>query len=129
MASNSAEADRIGKPDPKVKEPAEPDILYRVALNFAINERRHHARVLTAAEIEETLNVDGATPALGKVEQGQIQILSEIIDELPMDQRSFLLAAQLEQLSHRALAKRFKTKVEIIAAGLERSLEQVLRRL
>ncbi len=129
MASNDAEADRVEKPDRKVKELAEPDLLYRVALNFAINERRHHNRTLTAAEIEETLDVDAAMPALGTVEQRQIQILSEIIDELPMDQRSFLRAALLERLSHRALAKRFKTKVEIIATGLERSLEHVLRRL
>ncbi len=129
MASVDAHTERIESPDGEPKDPARPDFLYRIALNFAVQERRTRARILTAAEIDEALCVDDIQPDCEQAQERQIPILAELISELPVGQRSILRAALLERLSHQNLAKRYKTNAEIIAQELQRSLAYVLGRL
>jgi RNA polymerase sigma factor (sigma-70 family) len=97
--------------------------LYSMAVNIARNHLQAENRRLTASEIETLLNLaDDAPDAARAVEaRSELDALAAIIAELPERQRAILLAARIDGLHRREIARRFGVSVRFVQRELHQA--------
>jgi RNA polymerase sigma factor (sigma-70 family) len=95
--------------------------LYRIAVNSALDRQRSEKRRLTAAEVEGLLDIADETPDPEEIAlaRSDLRALQAIILDLPPRQQAILLAARLEGLSRRDIAKRFRISVRLVQRELQ----------
>jgi RNA polymerase sigma-70 factor (ECF subfamily) len=96
--------------------------LYRVARNMAINEfRKSHTRYRLFDRVVETMRPRARNPEQEYETQERQNLVLEMLQSLPEDQRTALLLREQEQLSYREIGQvlnisESKVKVDIFRA-------------
>jgi RNA polymerase sigma-70 factor (ECF subfamily) len=96
--------------------------LYRVARNMAINEfRKSHTRYRLFDRVVETMRPRARNPEQEYETQERQNLVLEMLQTLPEDQRTALLLREQEQLSYREIGQvlnvsESKVKVDIFRA-------------
>jgi len=96
--------------------------LYRVARNFALNEfRRAHTRYRLFDRVVEVMRPRTRNPEEAYETQERKQLVLEMLQSLPEEQRTALLLREQEQLSYREIGvvlnvSESKVKVDIFRA-------------
>jgi RNA polymerase sigma factor (sigma-70 family) len=105
--------------------------LYSMAVNIARNYIQAENRRLSGPEIEALLAVvDEAPDAARAVEaRSELGALVRIIAELPERQQAILLAARVEGLQRREIAKRFGVSVRFVQRELQEAQVYCVERL
>jgi RNA polymerase sigma-70 factor (ECF subfamily) len=105
--------------------------LYRIAVNIAIDQRRAETRHLSAAEVENLLDYADPTPDPARVAEARSEIehLKRLVAELPPRRREILLAARLDEVPNREIAKRYGVTVRTIETELKAAVEYCASRL
>jgi len=94
--------------------------LYSMAVNIARNHIQAENRRLSASEIETLLEIEDEAPDSARVAEArsELQAMVAIIAELPERQQAILLAARLDGLSRREIARRFDVSVRFVQREL-----------
>jgi RNA polymerase sigma factor (sigma-70 family) len=94
--------------------------LYSMAVNIARNHIQAESRRLSASEIETLLDVEDETPSAARVveERSELEALVRIIAQLPERQQAILLAARIDGMNRRDIAKRFGVSVRFVQREL-----------
>jgi len=95
--------------------------LFRAALNTALDRRRAENRRLTAAEVAGLLEIadDSPDPAQIVEARSDLRAVQAIMLGLPPRQYAILLAARLDGLPRREIAKRFRISVRLVQRELQ----------
>lgn len=94
--------------------------LFRIAVNIARDRQRAETRRLTTSEVETLLDVVDETPNPGQIVEARsdLQALQAVMAELPPRQRAILLAARLDELPRREIAKRYRISLRLVQREL-----------
>ncbi len=105
--------------------------LYRIALNVAEDQRKSGARLLTTDDLDGLYEMadEMADPARTFEARSELQALEDAMAELPKRQRAMLLAARVEELPHRDIAKRFAVSPRTVEKELRAALEHCCARM
>jgi RNA polymerase sigma-70 factor, ECF subfamily len=109
--------------DGKVRNPTA--YLFRTAFNIALNQMRADRRRLSAAEVDDLLQIADESPDALQVFEGRAEIsrLSKIIAKLPERQRAILLASRVEGVPRQQIAERFGISVGMVDKELQQAQE------
>ncbi|WP_174263724.1 RNA polymerase sigma factor [Hyphomicrobium sp. CS1BSMeth3] len=107
------------------------EYLFRIALNIATDRRRAEARKLTSGEVDALLNVadDAPDPERTAEAKSELRALEQALAELPERRRAIFVAALVENVPRRDLARRYNISVRTVDFEVQRALEHGLRRL
>jgi RNA polymerase sigma-70 factor (ECF subfamily) len=99
--------------------------LYRVALNVAADARDADRRWVDKAEIEALRHRDDHELDPEEIfhARQEWKTLLAALDQLPPRRRAVFLAARLEELPHREIAKRFDVSIDTVDRELKRAFE------
>jgi RNA polymerase sigma-70 factor (ECF subfamily) len=105
--------------------------LYRIAVNIAIDRRRAEARHLSGAEVDSLLDLADPSPDPARVVEARSEIehLKRAVAELPQRRREILLAARLDEVPNREIAKRYGVTVRTIETEIKAAVEYCASRL
>ena len=105
--------------------------LLQIAVNIARDRQRKEIRRLTTTEVEALLNVadDAPNPARAMEAKSDLDALRAVMAELPPRQRAILLAARLEELPRREIAKRFRISLRLVQRELDEAQNYCAARL
>ncbi|MCK9913004.1 RNA polymerase sigma factor [Microbacteriaceae bacterium K1510] len=105
--------------------------LFQVAVNIARDRRRAEVRRLTTTEVEALLDVADEMPDQTRVAEArsELRALETVMAELPPRQRAILLAARLDELPRRDIAKRFRISVRLVQRELQEAQDYCAARL
>ncbi|MEW6644688.1 MAG: sigma-70 family RNA polymerase sigma factor [Pseudomonadota bacterium] len=105
--------------------------LFRIAFNIARDHLRADRRRLTTSEVDVLLNIaDEAPDAMRAIEaRSDIEMLKDIMADLPARQREILLAARLDGLSRNEIAARFAISVRLVQRELQAAQDYCAARL
>lgn len=105
--------------------------LFRMALNIAMDTKKADNRLLTGVEIDtlRTQDNDELDPSRVAEARSDVEVLSRALMDLPPRQRSLFLAAKLEDVPHRVLAKRFGISERTVERELKFALEYCRKRV
>jgi RNA polymerase sigma-70 factor (ECF subfamily) len=95
--------------------------LFRAAMNTALDRHRAEQRRLTAAEVEGLLEIVDESPDPAQIAEARsdLRAAQAIMLGLPPRQYAILLAARLEGLTRREIAKRFRISVRLVQRELQ----------
>jgi len=117
---------------PQVKPVHSPkSYLYRIAVNIAIDRRRAEARRLTTGEVEALIDIADPTPNPEQIVEARSEFehLKQAVAELPQRRREILLAARLDDVPNREIAKRYGVTVRTIEIELKAAVAHCASRL
>jgi RNA polymerase sigma factor (sigma-70 family) len=105
--------------------------LFRTALNVAKDRQHADNRRLTLTEVEALRHADHdeLDPARVAAARADIETLAGALEELPQRCRAIFIAARLEELPHRDIARHFGISTRMIERELRRALEHCRERL
>lgn len=105
--------------------------LFRVAVNIAHDRRRAETRRLTTNEVDALLDIADDAPNQTRVAEArsELRALEVIMAELPPRQRTILLAARLDELPRREIAKRFRISVRLVQRELQEAQDYCAARM
>lgn len=105
--------------------------LFRMAFNAAIDRRRAESRRLSAAEVEDLLELADAGPGPAEATEvrSDLEALARAMEELPERRRNILLAARVEGLTQPEVARRFGISLRLVELELQRAQEYCAARL
>jgi RNA polymerase sigma-70 factor (ECF subfamily) len=99
-------------------------LLYRMALNVAMDGYRADARWLRRAELEalQREGEDQLTPERIATARSEITLLEAALAEMPARRREIFMAALIEDIPYRVIAARFGVSVRLIEREVQRAL-------
>jgi RNA polymerase sigma-70 factor (ECF subfamily) len=105
--------------------------LYRIAVNIAIDRRRGEARRLTIGGVEALVDIADPTPNPEQIVEArsEVEYLKRAVAELPQRRREILLAARLDDVPNREIAKRYGVTVRTIEIELNAAVAHCASRL
>jgi RNA polymerase sigma-70 factor (ECF subfamily) len=105
--------------------------LFRIAVNLARDRKRTEDRRLTSNEVETLLTiVDDAPDAEQVVEaRSELRALEVVMAELPPRQRAILLAARLDGLQRREIARRYRISTRLVQRELQEAQDYCAARM
>jgi len=105
--------------------------LFKIAVNIAIDRRRAETRRLTECEVDSLFELadDSPDPARIVEARSEIEVLKRAVAELPRRRREMFLAARMQEVPHRDIAKRFGVTVRTVELELKQALEHCALRL
>jgi RNA polymerase sigma-70 factor (ECF subfamily) len=105
--------------------------LYRIAVNIAIDRRRAEARRLTCGEVESLIDIADPAPNPEQIVEARSEVehLKRAVAELPERRREILLAARLDDVPNREIAKRYGVTVRTIEIELKAEVAHCASRL
>jgi RNA polymerase sigma-70 factor, ECF subfamily len=120
--------DRVSE-DVEVRSPL--DYLFRTAINVAKDRRRSESRLLNAADIAAIMDIPDDSPDPSRVFESRVEMekMQHALAELPDRRRAVFVAAHVEHLPHREIAKRFGINVRTVEFDLQYAMEHLGRRL
>jgi RNA polymerase sigma-70 factor (ECF subfamily) len=106
-----------------VQNPA--GLLYRIALNVAMDGYRADARWLRRAELEalQSESEDRLTPERIALARSEIATLEAALIEMPARRRAIFMAALIEDQPYRTIAARFGVSVRLVEREVRSALE------
>lgn len=106
-------------------------LLYRIALNVAMDSYRADARWLRRAELQALTHVqeDRLTPERIVMARSEIAMLEAALTEMPARRRAIFTAALVEDLPYRTIASRFGVSVRHVEREVRRALDHAGARL
>ena len=106
-----------------VREPH--SYLYRMAVNVAIDRHRADARWINKAQIEALLRFDDEQPDPERIVAARSQIaeLERALRQLPARRRAIFMAALVEELPYRDIAKRFGISLRSVEREMSRAFD------
>ena len=107
------------------------NFIFGVALNAARDRMRDvNNRHLSAVEIDSLLEIPDDAPGPERVAEGHSdwRMLAAILDELPPLQRDILLAARLDGMPRREIARRLGISLRVVERELQLTQEHLLAR-
>lgn len=105
--------------------------LFRIALNLARDRRRTEERRLTSNEIETLLTIVDDAPDAEHVAvaRSDLRVLEAVMAELPPRQRAILLAARLDGLPRREIARRYRISTRLVQRELQEAQDYCAARM
>ncbi|BAS00229.1 extracytoplasmic function sigma factor VreI [Blastochloris viridis] len=105
--------------------------LFRIAVNIARDSQRAENRRLTTAEVKTLLNVADNAPDPARVAEARSDLaaLRAVMAELPPRQRAILLAARLDELPRREIARRYQISLRLVQRELQEAQDYCAARL
>jgi RNA polymerase sigma-70 factor (ECF subfamily) len=99
-------------------------LLYRMALNVAMDGYRADARWLRRVELEALQHEgqDLLTPERFAAARSEITLLEAALAEMPARRRAIFMAALIEDLPFRVIAARFGVSVRLVEREVQRAL-------
>jgi len=107
--------------------------LFRIALNVAEDQRKSNARLLSVPDVEALYEMadEMADPARTAEARGELEALERALAELSRRRRAIVVAARIDEIPHREIARRFglseRTVEKELRAGLEHCCERLGR--
>ena len=105
--------------------------LLRTAINIARDRLRSENRRVTTSDAKVLLGIVDQAPdaARSAEDRSDLRLLMEVMAELPARQKAILLAARLEGLGRREIARRFGVSVRFVHRELQAAQEYCASRL
>ncbi|MGY3446465.1 MULTISPECIES: RNA polymerase sigma factor [unclassified Bradyrhizobium] len=105
--------------------------LFRMAFNVAIDRQRAEKRRLARSEVQDLLHIVDDAPGPGQIAEARFEIeaLEKAIAELTPRRRVILLAARLQDMPQREIAKRLGVSLRLVEKELRLALEHCAMRL
>ena len=105
--------------------------LFRIAVNFARDRQRTEDRRLTSNEIETLLTIADDAPDAERVVEArsELRMLEAVMAELPPRQRAILLAARLDDLPRREIARRYRISTRLVQRELQEAQDYCAARM
>ncbi|MBB1603741.1 RNA polymerase sigma factor [Variovorax sp. UMC13] len=105
--------------------------LFRIALNIAEDQRKSGARLLSVPDVEALYEMadEMADPARTAEARGEIEALERALAELPRRRRAIVVAARIDEMPHREIARRFGVSERTVEKELRAGLEHCCERL
>lgn len=105
--------------------------LLRIAVNLARDQLRSESRRLTTSEVDILLRVadDTPDPARAAMARSDLRALKAVMAELPPRQRAILLAARLEGVPRREIARRYGISQRLVQRELQEAQDYCAQRL
>lgn len=105
--------------------------LFQIAVNIARDRQRAENRRLSTTEVETLLNVVDEAPNSARIVEARsdLQALQTVMAELPPRQRAILLAARLDELPRRLIAKRYRISLRLVQRELQEAQDYCAARL
>jgi RNA polymerase sigma-70 factor (ECF subfamily) len=112
-----------------VRNPA--GLLYRMALNTAMDGYRADARWLRRTELEALQHEgeDRLTPERIAMAQSEIALLEAALAEMPARRRAIFMSALIEDVPYRVIAENFGVSVRLVEREVSRALGHAEGRL
>jgi RNA polymerase sigma-70 factor (ECF subfamily) len=113
----------------QARDPAK--LLYRIALNVAMDGYRTKARWLRRSELEalQHENEDVLTPERVAEARSEIITLEAVLAEMPEQRRAIFMTALIEDVPYRTVAARFGVTVRFVEREVRRALVDASVRL
>lgn len=104
--------------------------LFRMALNAARDRLMSDRRYLTSVQIDNLFDLadEAADPAHVAEARSELQLVEQLIAELPPRQREILVAARLDGLPRREIAERLGISLSLVEKELKQAHEYCLTR-
>lgn len=107
--------------------------LFRMAVNLASSSRRTERRrlgILEAEALENALEAvdDQPNPAEVAEAHSDIRLLEQVLSEMPPRRREMFLAALVEEVPHRDLAKRYGLSMRMIQIEMKAATDYIAER-
>lgn len=111
-----------------VRSPA--NYLFRIALNLARDRLSADRRLLSAIEIERLLDLADGAPDSAQIAEmrSELRAVERLIAELPPRQREVLVAARLDGIPRREIARRLGISLSLVEKELKLAHEYCLAR-
>lgn len=105
--------------------------LLRTAINMARDRLRSENRRVTTSDAKILLGIVDEAPDAARSAEGRsdLQVLMAVMTELPARQKAILLAARLEGLGRREIARRFGVSVRFVHRELQAAQDYCAERL
>lgn len=105
--------------------------LFRIALNIAEDQRKSNLRSLGTAELDELYEMadEMADPARTIEGRNQLDVLERALAELPRRRRDIVMAARVDEMPHRDIARHFGISPRTVEKELRAGLEHCCARL
>jgi RNA polymerase sigma factor (sigma-70 family) len=105
--------------------------LFRMAFNVAMDQKRVEKRRLARNEVYDLLNIADEAPGPARIAEARFEVeaLERVIAELPPRRRVILLAARLQGMPQREIAKRLGVSLRLVEKELRRAQEYCAERL
>jgi RNA polymerase sigma-70 factor (ECF subfamily) len=105
--------------------------LFRVAVNVAADRRNVESRSLSVSETDALLNFVDEAPGPARVVEARsdFEALKRAIAELPARRREILVAACMEEIPYRTIAKRLGISVRTVQVEIKQALQHCALRL
>lgn len=104
--------------------------LYRIALNVAVDRHRADVRWSDRASVEAVLHSDDdqLDPEHIVLMQSEMAAMEKVLAELPERCRAVFMAALIEELPYREIAKRFGISLRSVERDMSQAFEHCSRR-
>ncbi len=104
--------------------------LWRIVLNVARDRLKAERRYLAAEQLENMLDLpdDAADPAFVMETRSELELVEQLIRELPERQRTILIAARLHGLPRREIAQRMGISLSLVEKELKQAHQYCLER-
>ena len=105
--------------------------LFRVAVNLARDRQRGEGRRLNTNEVETLLTIVDDAPDSERVvaARSDVHALERAMADLPPRQRAILLAARLDGLSRREIARHYRISVRLVQRELQEAQDYCAARV
>jgi RNA polymerase sigma factor (sigma-70 family) len=105
--------------------------LFRIAVNIARDRQRAENRRLTTTEVDTLLNIADDAPSQAQIVEARsdLHALQKVMADLPPRQRAILLAARLDGLSRRDIARRYRISLRLVQRELQEAQDYCAARL
>lgn len=108
-----------------------PAYLFRLTLNAAVDQRRAGAKLASASEIDEAMEIADGAPDPLQVAEGrrELALLREAIATLTERRRKILIAARIDGLSCREIAQEMGLSKRTVEVELRHAVDHCAARL
>jgi RNA polymerase sigma factor (sigma-70 family) len=105
--------------------------LFRMAFNLAMDQKRAEKRLLDRNEVHDLLNIADEAPGPAQIVEARLEAkaLEKVIAELPARRRVILLAARLQGMPQREIARRLGVSLRLVEKELRRAQEYCAQKL
>jgi RNA polymerase sigma factor (sigma-70 family) len=105
--------------------------LFRMAFNAALDKQRSEKRRFISREIEALVGIPDDAPGPAKIleDRDEVQTLVRAIQELPSRRRVILLAARLEGMQQKDIAKRLGVSLRLVEKELRLAQEYCAKKI
>lgn len=105
--------------------------LFRMAFNIALDRKRAEKRRLARNEVHDLLHIADEAPGPAQIAEARVEVdaLQKVIAELPRRRQVILLAARLQGMPQREIARRLGVSLRLVEKELRLAQEYCAQKL